>query len=230
MKFIDLKDLKLKVEDLGVEITKLLDIEHINAIAKATGFTQRESGKINGFKFLDMILFTHFNQKKLSLNNMCVELIKRYGVHLMPQSLNERFNGASVIFFKRILAEAINLKIKNNIDIDFTSYNRVLIKDATSFQLPKEMEEKYRGTGGSASPSCIKIQFEYNLKSGEITDLSLHSYTEQDSTNARETIDNVQNGDLIIRDLGYVVIDLLAKINCKGAYYLNRLGGKCKCL
>ena len=220
---MDITNFELKVDDLSVEILKLMDVDSINQIAKETNFTKRSGSKLDGFKFLDMILFTHFNHKELSLNDMSTQLFKRYGLHITKQSIDNRFTEQAVNFFKKILEKALKIKLKNAINIDFTTYNRFRIKDATSFQLPELMKDKYVGSGGSASPSIIKIQFEYDLKSGNILDLSLHSFIDQDATNAKETINDILENDLIVRDLGYIAIDLLRQTQKKGAYYLNRL-------
>ena len=222
-RYMDITNFKLKVDDLSVEILKLMDIDSINQLAKETNFTQRSGGKLDGFKFLDMILFTHFNHKELSLNDMSTELFRRYDLKITKQSIDNRFTELAVSFFKKILEKVLNIKLKNAANIDFVKQDRVRIKDATSFQLPESMEVKYKGSGGSASSSILKIQFEYDLKSGNILDLSLHSFTSQDATNAKETINDILKNDLIIRDLGYIAIDLLKQTQEKGAYFLNRL-------
>ncbi len=215
--------LKVDTQELSVEITKLLSEESINKLAKETGFTIKESGKLTGFMFLDMLLFTHFNHKKLSLNDMSVQLKFRFGIKIRKQSIDERFTEKAVLFFKTVLGKALNISINKNEKINFTKYDRIRIKDSTSFQIPENMKDKYKGSGGSASKAAIKIQFEYDLKNGEILDLSIFPFVKQDITNAQETIDNIQANELIIRDLGYVKIGLLRVIEEKGAFYLNRI-------
>jgi hypothetical protein len=84
------------------------------------------------------------------------------------------------------------------------------------------MVEKYAGSGGNASKSQIRIQFEYDYKTGKIHDLSLHAFNDQDSTNAIQTLSTIQENDLIIRDLGYVVIQVLLGIEERKAFYFNR--------
>ncbi len=220
---MDFKDFELNVNDLGLEITDVLDVEYINSVAKECGFIQREGGKLDGFMFLDIILFTHFNHKELSLNDMSIHLCERYGIEITKQSIDERFNGLAIKFFTKILEKILDIKMKAVANIDFTDHSQVRIKDSTSFQLPECMKEKYPGPGGSASSACIRIQFEYDLKAGKILDLSLNAFNTQDVSNAKETIGNIDENDLIIRDLGYIKIDLLRQIKEKNAYYLNRL-------
>lgn len=214
---------KLNAQMLSVEITKIINEDRINCFAKETGFTCREGGKLNGYKFLDMLLFTHFNFKKLSLNDLSVQLAKRYGITIRKQSIDERFNENAVKFLKSIMEEAIKISINPNNKIDFTKYGKVKIKDSTSFQLPENMKDVYQGSGGSSSDACIRIQFEYDLKDKKILDLSFHPYTTQDMTNAKDTIHDIKQNDLIIRDLGYIKVKYLEQIETQKAFYLNRL-------
>ena len=62
----------------------------------------------------------------------------------------------------------------------------------------------YPGSGGSGSKASVRIQFEYDLLGGKINDLSLNAFNDQDASDAIATVDLLQAGDLIIRDLAYV--------------------------
>jgi hypothetical protein len=208
--------------NLSNEITKILNEEKINETAKKCGFVIRES-KLTGFRFLDMLLFTHFNHKELSLNDLSVQLKARYGISIKKQSVNERFTQTAVSFFKIILEDVINISVQKTNKIDFTKYEKVRIKDSTAFQLPEPMQNNYPGSGGSGSKAGARIQFEYDLKAGKILDLSLHPYNIQDTKNAKDTIDDINTNELIIRDLAYTAIPNLKKIEAKGSFYLNRL-------
>lgn len=215
-------NVKFDAQKLGVEITKLLSEENINRIAVEAGFVRRER-KLNGFKFLDMLLFTHFNHKELSLSDLSDQLWERYEIVITKQAIDERFTEGAVIFLKAVLESTLKMSIHIDKKLDFTKYTKVRIKDSTSFQLPENMAVKYKGSGGSGSGVAIRIQFEYDLKSGEILDLNLFPFVVQDMTNAKDTIGNICDNELLIRDLGYIKIDYLRTIEEKGAFYINRL-------
>ena len=215
-------DIKIVVQNLSTEITQLLDRNYINSIAKETGFVLRE-GKVDGFMFLDMLIFTHFNHKELSLNDMSVQIKKRFDIDVSRQSIDERFTNRAIEFFRIVLERALKITISKYYNINFLPYDKVLIKDATSFQLPENMASKYKGSGGSASGSAIKIQFEYDLICGKITDLNLFPFIAQDTTNAIDTLDKINSNELIIRDLGYINIPVLRAIEDKDAFYANRM-------
>ncbi len=208
-----------QAKKLSSEITAFLNEENIDKIAKETGFVKRER-KLSGFNFLDMLLFTHFNNNELSLNDLSAQLADRYNIDISSQAIDGRFTNAAVVFFKTVLGKILKNWLSSKAYIDFTEYEKVKIKDSTSFQLPENMKGKYQGSGGASSKASIRIQFEYDLKNGEITDLSLHPFTKQDMTNAGETINDIKSNELVIRDLGYISIKYLQKIQEQSAFYL----------
>ena len=220
---MDTLNFKQKTEKLGCEITNLLSEQSINAIAKEIGFVKRDVGKFDGFKFLDILLFTQFNHKELSLNSMALSVQEKYGILLSKQAVDLRFSDLSVIFFKKVLEKALKITIEKNAKIDFTDFEKVRIKDSTSFKLPENMKDKYPKSLKNIKTALIRIQFEYDIINGEILDLSLHPFKEQDISDASTTVDNIGINELVIRDLGYVRIDVLRKIEERGSFYLNRL-------
>ncbi len=160
-----------------------------------------------------------------SLNDLCIDLNQKYNVDITKQSLNDRFNKYAVEFLKSILELLIKLQITDvPVLTKFKTFKRILIKDSTCFQIDESLSEDYPGSGGSSSKASIRIQFEYDVLNGEIVDLTLNGYTEQDAKNSRTTIELVKNQDLVIRDLAYMHFDILEEIDKKlNAFFLCRL-------
>ncbi len=105
------------------------------------------------------------------------------------------------------------------------AFNRVRIKDSTRFNLPASFKEKYTGIGGVAnlSKAMMSIQYEYDLLSGQTLDLRLTRGTDNDQRDASVYTNDIEQGDLLIRDLGYATLNYFSKIISKGAFFLNRL-------
>jgi hypothetical protein len=101
-------------------------------------------------------------------------------------------------------------------------FNRVIIKDATSFDLPHAMRDKYKGSGGAASPSCAKIQLGLDLKTYTCLDLSINPYVATDTKEAVKTLGQVESGDLYIQDLGYYSAHYIQEMDRRNAYYIFR--------
>jgi len=210
-------------EQLSRKLTDFFSKEKISKIAKETGFIKRER-IVKGSDFLDVLLFSQFDHSKLSLEEIAESMSDSMQKQISKQAIDKKFKPETVEFFKKLLELAINEINNEGKKIDFLNqFSQVRIKDSTCFQLPKEMAEKYPGSGGNSSDACIRIQFEYDIKTGKILDLSLHPFNSQDISNAMETIENIQYNSLIIRDLGYTSTKVLQGIMNQKAYFISRL-------
>ena len=158
-----------------------------------------------------------------SLNDLSFELGLSHQISITKQSLNARFNERLVDLLRSVLESLLHDFLQLDAPLVSTDFDRILLKDSTCFQLPPSLASCYPGSGGNGSAAAIRIQFEYNLLDGQITDLSLHPFNDQDISNAVETIDKVESNDLIIRDLGYVKTGVLQQIDQAKAHFISRL-------
>jgi len=154
-------------------------------------------------------------------------LESNYGVTICKQSLNERFNERSEIYVKAVLKELLGEEFSQLYRVELLpGFSRILIKDSTKFMTPSTLEEKYKSCGGDVhkrSNSSISVQYEYDLKSGKVTDLNITSGNRNDRTDAGATACDMEKGDLIIRDLGYFSTPVLQSCVKKEAFFLSRL-------
>jgi hypothetical protein len=208
---------------LSSNLLDLFSESEIEKIARESGFVSKQS-KLSGFKFLDLLLFSRFDNEKLSLNDLSVQSAYKHNISISKQAINDRFTDKSVYFIKLIIEKFIKENIACEDEIEFLDhFERIRIKDSTCFQLPKSMKDKYAGSGGAASNAMVRIQFEYDYKTGEVIVLSVNEFNRQDRKDASESIDNIHKNDLVIRDLGYVVNSVLKEIDRREASFLNRL-------
>ncbi len=215
--------LKEVAKDINVEIEPFFTQDEISELARESGFVKRE-GKIDGNTFLNLIVFNSDNLNNQSLNDLSGILQDDYWIDICTQSLNERFNKYAIIFLKNVLEETIKRQIQFK-QLPYTElkiFSRILIKDSTSFQIDKSLAEHYPGSGGSGSKASIRIQFEYDILSGEINDLSINAFNDQDSKNSIATLELTEEGDLIIRDLAYMSLEALEAIEKSYRYFLCR--------
>jgi hypothetical protein len=181
-------------------------------------------GKIDGATFICLVALNSENLRKESLNDLTITLQRKYGVDITKQSLHERFNDRALLFLKLSLEKLLQGRISTKKILPFaTKFNRILIKDSVCFQLDESLAEHYPGSGGSGSKASVRIQFEYDVLSGEINDLSIHAFNDQDATNSTATLETVQNGDLVIRDLAYMHLEALSGFIARGASFLCRI-------
>lgn len=151
---------------------------------------------------------------------------EKYGTSITKQGLQERFNDQAVNFLTTLLKSTLKHKIaslkQSKQLFDSDHFKKVKIKDSTRFGLPEHYQHVYKGHGGVSSPAQISIQFEYDLLSGDILDLALTSAVRNDQQDSKETLHEIGQGELVIRDLAYTGKEYMAHVEQVGAYYLNR--------
>lgn len=178
--------------------------------------------------FFDMLLSTASLNEPVSLNLSNSQSVVGYRLSITKQGLDSRFNEKSVYFVRSILEELIANQIKEPLDARFLSaFNKVRIKDGTRFGISQRLKEYFPGFGGkNTSNAAICIQYEFDLKSRRLLDLDITSAKRTDYQDAKEKIDQIDKGDLVIRDLGYFSLDGLKSIGQKEAFFLSKLNSK----
>jgi hypothetical protein len=218
------------IENLEIEISAFFTAEEIEQLAKQSKFVQRENAvKVDGRIFLDLIVFNSDKLKEQSLNDLAVALSCKYGIEITKQSLNERFNQYALLFLTKALEKLLNNQLSlNRLSVASQQFNRILIKDSVCFQIDESLQGLYKGSGGSGSEAAIRIQFEYDVLNGTITDLTVHAFNDQDATDSLATIEKTQAGDLVIRDLAYMSLDVLKRLIEKLAIFICRVNPNTK--
>lgn len=194
------------------------DEERIEQEAEYVGFIKKPR-KLTGMSFFCICIMQGFG---CSLGVMCGAL-KGFSISLCEQSLNERFSKSAVAFMKRLFSQMLRIELSKSVQMDFLSrFSGVFIQDSTVINLPNEMSGMFKGTGGSAGKSSVKIDFQMDMQ-GTACQMDIRGGTSSDNTQA---VKNPQNGALYIRDLGYFNIDFFSLIIKAGAYFLSRLKSK----
>lgn len=205
------------------EIESLFDRFTTNEVAKDLGFSQRES-PLDGFLFLTTYVFgvaIHGNPSLEQLVGLLNDALEE--VSITRQALNKRITEKAVDFFKHMLSQAIKIKFPSVFSLDLLSdFNRVLIIDSTAIELPPHLAEFFKGFGGNASVSALKIQFCYDLKTTGFF-LEITEGKKPDNHTDNSFLDSMEAKDLRISDLGYSSSQAFVAIDQKDAYFLSRL-------
>jgi hypothetical protein len=173
--------------------------------------------------FLDEVVFpTHPNA--MSLNDHCMDLKNNFNIDISKQGLQQRFNRPAVDFIETILKNYLkDMSFDKIMGSDLNQFTSVLIKDSTRFQVDEELSEYFPGSTGSATGAGIHIQYEFDLLTGKLNDLTLSDALRQDSTDARQSIELIPKGALVLRDMGYFNLEVFKSIADRGAFFLSRL-------
>jgi hypothetical protein len=200
--------------------------EELEATARETGFFRRES-KVKPSVFFDLLMYDMSAGTSKSLSQLSIEARSEHDIWVTKQGLDKKFNEHTLSFIKKLIEKQLSVELGLHIDAGWlSSFKRVTIKDGTRFNLPEEYKDYLPGSGGSGSKAGACLQFEFDLKSGHVTDLDLTSSNRPDVKDALELLDNVKKGDLIIRDLGYYAFKSFINIIKKEAFFISRLGAK----
>lgn len=181
-------------------------------------------------KFFDILLYSASIKEQFSLDQFSGEAAKSYNIPITKQGLDSRFDEKAVCFVKSILEEVMANQIGEPLEPRFlSSFNKVRIKDSTRFDLPQKLKENFPGFGGKiTSDAAACVQYEFDLKNRCLLDLDITSAKRTDYQDAKEKTDQIDKGDLIIRDLGYFSLEVLKSIAKVEAFFLSKLKPKMK--
>lgn len=173
---------------------------------------------------MQALVLNNLDYSSLTLHEVCSELSVTYGIDISKQGVDQRFNQEAVTFLKLALEERIASQTNAAIYKDlFVPFTQVRIKDSTKFVAPDTLVDDFPSNGMGGHKAGLKIGYEFDLKTGKIIHLELFPANVQDLTDAQLTVNDIKADELIIRDLGFVVTDVLQKIEDKQAFFINRL-------
>ncbi|MBI3882735.1 MAG: IS4 family transposase [Sphingobacteriales bacterium] len=188
-----------------------------------TGFCVRAS-KFSPPMFIDSLLYDATAEITKSLNQLAINVNNKYNVAITKQGIGQRFTEGAVKYIQSLIGIQLSHQINHSIDSGwFKLFKRVLIKDSTKFDVSENLSKQLPGFGGNASKAGVCIQYEFDIKAGDVSDLTITPANVPDNKNTSQTIGKVQEGDLIIRDLGYSIISCFHTIKKVGAYFISRL-------
>ncbi|MBK8806019.1 MAG: IS4 family transposase [Bacteroidales bacterium] len=105
-------------------------------------------------------------------------------------------------------------------------FKRVRVKDSTTFEIHESLANVFEGFGKGGGPNSkagVSIQFEYDVKTNKVLDIDLKSAIQNDSNDAISKKDDIQKGDLILRDLGYYSDGIIAHYIEREAFFISKL-------
>lgn len=184
---------------------------------------QRKS-KLKPAEFIDTLMFSEFDHSELSLQDCCNDLAQQHHTTLSKVGLHKRFNERTLKFLKMVFAAQMSMRLESVQGKNWDSFTRVLVGDSSKFVLPEQFIEDYPGYGSFGKKSSImNIQYAFDIKNGDWETLELTKATVNDQSHSKKILGDIRQGELHIRDLGYVTKPYLLKIVEEKAFFLNRM-------
>jgi hypothetical protein len=217
-----------KDQESRVHLEKKLHALGINELAIQTGFLKRQPKKIDPSSLL-VSFFTTLICKNNSLSSIAVTIGLLQKKRISRQAVDKRINLFWVDFLRAFLERSLSYYIQ--IKRTFTDgsvlsvFNRVLIQDSTNIALNPKLIKQFPGTrnGIGRSTAMMKIQSVFNLLTERFVLFDISSFSKNDQSASSDILKWIQPGDLVLRDLGYFVLDVFKKIHSLNAYFLSRL-------
>jgi len=197
----------------------------LEALARKHHFTQRQS-KLSAYEFIDTLMFSQLDHSQVSLQDCCNDLIQQHQKQYSKVALHKRFNQSSVDFLKAVLAEQLTDHPTAHESL-WNPFNRILIGDSCKFSIPEHLIKDYPGFQGCRpAKALMNLQYAFDLKNGHWQYLEFTRATENDQRYSAKIINDIEVGDLMLRDLGFVTHQYLQTIIDKRAYFINRMPPK----
>lgn len=201
-----------------------LSLPDLDLIANKTRLVIRQSPKFSPDGFLQALLSSVVTGHA-SFNQLAGDLKERVTAPMARQSLYERFGKESTAFLITVLSDLMEQRYQPAASVLRDGpILRVIIEDSSSQVMPKSNAAEFPAHGNHHGPTAgVKIDFAFDLLSGTIVSHSLQQATEQDKQIGKEVICEIRRGDLVLRDMGYFIIDEFTAIEKLGAFWLTRL-------
>jgi len=207
-----------------------LDPQEIGKIARKSGFVKRQPRKIEPCTFLQgLVMMTHSPVFSMRTFAIILGLLSQNVVSKVAVFL--RMNPAVIDFVREALINSVSTMSRLKAEIGtgvFASFRRVLLQDSTHLSLPQKLANFFPGAknqSGKTSAS-VKLQIIYNALTETFVSFQLTAYRCNDQSASPSILDIVQQGDLVIRDLGYSCLRVFRLIGDKQAFYLSRYSRK----
>lgn len=222
-----------KMQDLEKILAKFKEIvspNFCNALARKCQFIQRSTSQLEGYEFAQAMMTPNAFLEAETLNSLAVRMQKiNRQCNLSASALAQRINTKSAEAFMRacfgkVLKEIVKKEFVGLSDLqNLSGFNRILIEDSTKAELHEKLSPYFKGSGGGASKSAVKIDYIFDYLSEEIVDIEFFSGNVPDQSLAKRLILVLEKDDLVLRDLGYYALERLKEIEVKEAYHISRL-------
>lgn len=228
-----------KVENqVATQIKKLFHSillkDELDKIAKTSKFITRKR-ELSSFAIVAVLMIGCSGSRDISsLETISCYLSKWFNIKMKSQSLQGRLNKKECAAFMKEVAikvmtheasKSINKLLKNNTKMNskHALYKRVLLQDSTVISLPETVARIFKGCGGSASKAAIKCDVIIDQVSHLIVRIKCIAGRVPDSSLSSDIIGYLEEGDLVIRDLGYFNLENFSRMIQKNVKFISRL-------
>jgi hypothetical protein len=213
----------------GKELPKafqtLFASERIERLARNCGCIKRER-LMSGGQLAQTLVFGLLHAPEAT-GSQLAQTAAVLGVSISPQALEKRLDQPETAdFLKAVLEEAMGMAIAApSVTSELLQrFTEVDILDSTTATLPDELAKIWSGCGAKSpqgGKAALKVQVQMDLVGGGLK-LELSAGRVPDQKAALQTQD-IKEGSLHLRDLGYFDLSVLKTIDDSKAFFISRL-------
>lgn len=154
------------LESILMKFEKIVSPNFCNELARSSRFIQRSTSQLKGYEFAQSLMIPNAFLEAETLNSLAVRMRKiNKECNLSASALAQRINSKPALAFMKacfgkVLKEIIKKDFTALSDLhNLSGFNRVLIEDSTKAELHEKLSPYFKGTGGAASKSAVKIDY-----------------------------------------------------------------------
>jgi len=221
------QEMKRYARKVKGKLTTVFAPEHVEALARQSDFIQRSSSKLTGKDFVELMTTEMIEAPAVSLEGLC-DILGHLNpqAQMTPQALHQRINTYAVSYLQDVFQLALRQQLEPvcvRLPVGaLAPFGRVLLEDSTQCRLHAKLAETFKGSGGSASTSAVKIDLIYDVMHHALLEMHLSDGTAADQGRTLAIVAHLRAGDLVMRDLGYLSLESLRQIEAHEAWYLSR--------
>lgn len=199
----------------------------LEKLGRSSGWIRRSARKIKVGPFLLSLLHC-LSTGRFSYLWWAMEYKSMFDHRPSRQAMFKRVNPGLVKLIEALIAKVFESELPQNgpfacCDL-FAPFPEVLLQDSTHFKLADELFEAFPGNYSRGKRKAIaKLDITLDLKRWSLKKWELKNFCQNDQSHAIPSLDQLQPGTLLIRDLGYLTLGALEQMNNQSIHFLSRL-------
>ena len=208
--------------DLRRQFHDLLSPKRVWALARETGFLQRE-GKIKPFAFVWSLVLGFGLSSTRTVSGLRRGFQSTAGTKLVPSSYYERFTKSLVEMLRRIVAHLVEATAGGVADLGgaLGGFKDLMIADASVLRLRTKLAKRFPGCRTNHTKAAAKLHAVMSAKGAGHEAISITG--ERVNDRHRLKIGPWVRDCLLLFDLGYFGYRLFDRIRRNGGFFISRL-------
>lgn len=211
------------------KVNRFFSTRKFNLLAINSGYKKRSNGKISA-KNLVLGFMMMVTKKKNTYESWSQEISLLSGSIISRQAIENRMRPETTALLKSVMEKELGENMQARaVGLCSKKFNHIKLEDSTVVNLPEELSFAFPGNvSGGKKKSQAKIHALYDFTSNSFDLMNIHSFARNDQSLSKDSLPHIAKGDLLLRDMGFLVLDALDKIGGKEAYFISPKAFKIK--